>query len=81
MAAYSKAEEKLRSLLKELRNEHKLTQIELADRVGEPQQVISKIERGERRLYATQLFEFVERGFGLGPVEFARKYSNYKKNR
>ncbi len=48
--------------------------MELAKKVGEPQQVISKIERGHRRLYATQLFEYVKKGFGLRPVEFARRY-------
>lgn len=44
MAAYTPPEEKLRKLLKQLRIEKDLTQIQLADLVGEPQQVISKIE-------------------------------------
>jgi hypothetical protein len=46
--------------------------------VDEPQQVVSKIERGDRRLYATQLFEYVEKGFGMTVVEFARRYEKAK---
>ena len=74
MASYSRSEQALCKLLKELRLEQKLTQIELAEKVGEPQQVISKIERGHRRLYASQLFDYVKKGFGLRPTEFAQLY-------
>ncbi len=74
MASYSRSEKALCKLLKELRTERNLTQVELAKKVGEPQQVISKIERGHRRLYASQLFVYVEKGFGLGPTQFARRY-------
>jgi transcriptional regulator with XRE-family HTH domain len=74
MASYSSAEQKLHRLLKDLRIEHGLTQVDLAKRIGEPQQVISKIERGHRRLYATQLFDYVRKGFGLSVVQFARRY-------
>ncbi|MEM7477062.1 MAG: helix-turn-helix transcriptional regulator [Planctomycetota bacterium] len=73
MATNSVSEERLRKLLRELRLEHNLTQLEIAERTGHPQQVVSKIERGHRRLYATQLFEYVERGFGMSPTEFARR--------
>jgi transcriptional regulator with XRE-family HTH domain len=78
MASYSSEERKLSKLLKDLRVEHGLTQVDLAKRVGEPQQVISKIERGHRRLYATQLFEYVRKGFGLTVVQFARRYEGQK---
>ena len=74
MASYSRSEKALCKLLKELRVERNLTQIELAKKVGEPQQVISKIERGHRRLYASQLFTYVKKGFGLRPTEFAKLY-------
>ena len=74
MAAHSPAEQRLRRLLKALRKEAGLTQTELGVRLKQPQQVISKIERGERRLYATQLFEFCRRGFGVGPTELGRRY-------
>jgi transcriptional regulator with XRE-family HTH domain len=78
MAAYTPSEEKLTRLLRKLREERGLTQIALGERVDEPQQVVSKIERGDRRLYATQLFEYVEKGFGMTVVEFARRYEKAK---
>ncbi len=74
MAAHSQSEKRLRAVLKELREEAGLTQTELGSKVGEPQQVVSKIERGERRLYATQLFEYCKRGFKIGPKEFAERF-------
>ena len=74
MSAHSPEEERLQRLLRELRVERGLTQVDLAAKVGEPQQVISKIENGHRRLYATQLFEYVNDGFGLSVVQFARLY-------
>ena len=76
MASYSRSEQTLCKLLKDLRIERKLTQTDLANKVGEPQQVISKIERGHRRLYATQLFDYVQIGFGLRPTEFVQLYEN-----
>jgi transcriptional regulator with XRE-family HTH domain len=78
MAAYTPSEEKLTRLLRKLREERGLTQIALGERVDEPQQVVSKIERGDRRLYATQLFEYVEKGFGMTVVEFVRRYEKAK---
>lgn len=73
MATNSVSEEKLRKLLRKLREEQNLTQLEIAELTGQPQQVISKIERGHRRLYATQLFDYVEKGFGMKPSEFAKR--------
>ena len=74
MASYTRAERALCALLKELRVERGLTQAELAKLVRQPQQVISKIENGHRRLYATQLFEYVQRGYGMSVAEFADGY-------
>ena len=65
MAAHSNSDEQLRNLLRDIRIEKSLTQIELAKLVDQPQQVIRKIERWDRRLYATQLFEYVQSGFGI----------------
>ena len=73
MAAYTLAERRLRKLLKTLREETGLTQTELGARIKQPQQVVSKIERGERRLYATQVFEICQKGFGIGPAEFGKR--------
>ena len=55
-----------------------MTQIELGKKIGQPQQVVSKIERGERRLYATQVYEICKKGFGIGPAEFGRRYEKGK---
>ena len=78
MASYSRAERRLCKLLHDLRVERGLTQIELGEKVGQPQQVVSKIEKGHRRLYATQLFEYVSKGYGLSVVEFAELYQGKK---
>ena len=77
MATNSASEEKLRKLLREIRIEQNLTQLDVAERTGQPQQVVSKIERGHRRLYATQLFEYVESAFGLSAVEFTKRLDSY----
>lgn len=74
MAAHTQAEKRLRRIFKIMRLESGLTQVELGKRINQPQQVVSKIERGERRLYATQLFEICQKGFGIGPEEFGRRY-------
>ena len=78
MATYSQAERRLRDLLRSLREEAGLTQTELGKRIKQPQQVVSKIERGERRLYATQLFEICRKGFGIGPEELGRRYARQR---
>lgn len=46
----SKEQKLLQDLLRQLRIEAGLTQIDLARRLGEPQSYISKYESGERRL-------------------------------
>ena len=74
MATHTRSEARLRQVLKTLRKESGLTQLELGARINQPQQVVSKIERGERRLYATQLFEICQKGFGIGPAEFGKRY-------
>ena len=78
MAAHTHTEVRLRRLLKALREEAGLTQTELGKRIKQPQQVVRKIERGERRLYATQLFEICRKGFGVGPAEFGRRYEKQR---
>lgn len=78
MAAHTQAEKRLQRLLKVLREEAGLTQIELGKRIKQPQQVISKIERGERRLYATQLFEICKKGFDVGPEELGQRYERQR---
>jgi transcriptional regulator with XRE-family HTH domain len=45
-------------LLRETREEAGITQIELAERLGQTQSYISKVERGDRRLDVVQLLHF-----------------------
>lgn len=47
--------EKLFLLLKEMRQKHGVTQVELAERLGVPQSFVSKYESGERQLDILEL--------------------------
>lgn len=69
---HSPEQELLTSLLRSLRQESGLRQVELAERIGRPQSFVSKYEIGERRLdlielraicgaLGTSLSEFVHR--------------------
>ena len=73
MAANTRLDKAIIKTLVEIRHEQNLTQIEVGKRVRQPQQVVSKIENGHRRLYAAQLFDYVKKAYGLSPVQFARK--------
>jgi transcriptional regulator with XRE-family HTH domain len=48
----------LRRLLREVRESANITQVELADRLGQTQSFVSKCERGELRLDVIQLRSF-----------------------
>lgn len=48
-------QEKLQQLLRELREEAGLRQVDLAELLGEPQPFVSRYERGERRLDILEL--------------------------
>jgi transcriptional regulator with XRE-family HTH domain len=48
----------LKGLLRELREQAKLTQMQLAEKLGQTQSFVSKCERGERRLDVVQLRAF-----------------------
>jgi transcriptional regulator with XRE-family HTH domain len=52
---YSAEYTRLRELLRELRVEAGLTQVEVAERLEEPQSFVSKYEAGERRLDVVEL--------------------------
>jgi transcriptional regulator with XRE-family HTH domain len=60
---FTQAESLFRKLLKELRLDKKLTQAQLAERLGRPQSYVSKYEAGERRL------DFVETFFLCNALE------------
>jgi transcriptional regulator with XRE-family HTH domain len=63
----------LRVLLREVRLRSNVTQVELAERLGETQSFISKCERGERRLDLVQLEAFC-RALDTGLPDFVQEY-------
>jgi len=66
--------------LAEARKLAKLTQLELAERLGKPQSHVSKVESGERRL---DVLEFVlwARALGVNPVEVLSPLLSSEKRR
>lgn len=60
---YSERHLRLRDLLREVRREKDLTQVQLAERLGVPQSYVSKYESGERRL---DVIEFIDLCAALG---------------
>ena len=52
--------QRLCALLRQLRVDAGLTQVQVADRLGEPQSFVSKYESGERRLDVIELKHVVE---------------------
>ncbi|WP_344458250.1 helix-turn-helix transcriptional regulator [Actinocorallia aurantiaca] len=61
---YSDEYQRLCALLKELRREAELTQVQVAKALGVPQSFVSKYESGERRLDVIELGH-VARALGL----------------
>ena len=64
--------EKLLKLLKRIRQERGIRQIELADRLGVPQSFVSKYESGDRRLDILELRKVCE-AIGIPFEEFIRE--------
>lgn len=62
----------LRDLLRELRTEKGLTQVQLSETLGMPQSFVSKYETGERRLDVIELREVCQR-LDTTLAAFARK--------
>ena len=62
-------------LLAHYRQEHDLTQMQLAEMLGRPQSFVSKYENGERRI---DLIEFLEIAGALKiePAEFLKQLEN-----
>ncbi len=61
-----------RDLLRELRTEKGLTQVQLSETLGMPQSFVSKYETGERRLDVIELRE-VCKSLGATLAAFAKK--------
>ena len=65
-------QKKLQELLKRIRAEKGIRQIELAEKLGVPQSFISKYEAGDRRLDILELREVCQAA-GVTLQEFIRK--------
>jgi transcriptional regulator with XRE-family HTH domain len=65
---YGPRYERFRSLLRQARQDAGLTQVELAQRLNQPQNFISNYERGERRLDVIELID-VSLAIGVDPRE------------
>ncbi|WP_439684890.1 HTH cro/C1-type domain-containing protein [Cupriavidus oxalaticus] len=63
----------LLSVLKAARKRMGVSQVELAERLGNTQTFVSKCERGERRIDAVELVEFAE-ALGVPPQELLGEY-------
>lgn len=66
------AQEQLQLLLRRVRSEARLTQTEVAERVGQPQSFVSKYESGERRLDVLEL-RSVCSAIGVSLADFIRR--------
>jgi transcriptional regulator with XRE-family HTH domain len=60
-------------VFRETRRRAGLSQVELADKVGQTQSFISKCERGERRIDVVELRAFC-RAFGLSLKQFVASF-------
>ncbi len=74
-----KKQEALRSLLRQIREESKLRQVDVAEALHCPQSVVSKYESGERRLDLIELSE-VCRVVGISLIAFVRRFEKLLKN-
>ena len=62
-------------LLRETRERQGLTQVELAERLGETQSFVSKCERGERRLDIVEVRKFCN-ALGVDFLDFVSQFEN-----
>jgi transcriptional regulator with XRE-family HTH domain len=65
-------QEKLQMLLRQIRREADLSQVELAHKLGLPQSFVSKYELGERRLDVLEIRQICK-AVGLSLEDFVRK--------
>ena len=75
---YSPRQKALRDLVKAKRKAAKLTQAELAKKVGLYQSFVADLERGERRLDVVQFLDFAE-ALGFEPGAVIRKIRAVKR--
>lgn len=70
---YSTKQELLLRLLREAREQAGLRQVDLANRLGEPQSFVSKYESGERRLDLIELRAICE-ALGLSLADLVSRF-------
>lgn len=68
-------QEILRTLLRQVRLDAKLRQVDLAERLGQPQSYVSKYESGERRLDLLELRQVCE-AIGISLQDFVRQFES-----
>jgi len=73
MLRNSSGQERLQAILRELRHDAKLRQIDLAERLGQPQSYVSKYESGERRLDFLEVRD-VCRALAVSLSDFVRRF-------
>lgn len=73
-SAFSRSNDEFRTLLKELRVRKRLTQADVAERLGFPQSYVSKVETGERRMDFVETAAFCK-AIGIDLPAFAKAFS------
>lgn len=71
-SVFSDRYEQFRTLLVNARTTARVTQKELAKKLGRPQSYVSKYERGERRLDVVELLD-IARALGINPSKFIQQ--------
>lgn len=66
-------QERLRKLLRTIRTEKGLRQVDLAERLGQPQSFVSKYESGERQLDFVEVAQVCE-ALGISLADFVRRF-------
>ncbi len=84
VSIYSEEYQRFLSRLKAARREARITQVEVAARLGRPQSYVSKCESGERRVDAIELYRFAKLykkpvSFFVGETSTSRKAGKKKK--
>lgn len=72
---YTSEQERLQALLRQLRQDAGLRQIDLAQRLGQSQSFVSKYESGERRLDLIELRQICS-VVGITLEEFVRRFED-----
>jgi len=73
--SHSQNRELLQALLRQIRLEANLRQVDLAKRIGQPQSYVSKYESGERRLDLPELSEICQ-AVGIALEELVHRFQD-----